>query len=362
MDMFDDLFIDYTAPMRDTLTITQPDDWHVHLRQGAMLAGAAAHTAARFGRAMVMPNLSPPVTTVAQALAYRAEIIAATPAGSAFVPLMSLYLTDQTPLAEVAAAARQAHIIAFKLYPAGATTHSARGVTHLNKVMAVLERMATHGLVLQIHAESTDPAVDVYDREAVYIEQTLAPLHREIPELKIVLEHVTTAQGVHFVQHAGAGVAATITAHHLMFNRNEMFRGGLRPHAYCLPVLKRERHRLALLAAATGGDPKFFLGTDSAPHSRRAKESACGCAGIYSAHAAVELYAEVFAQQQALHKLEAFASHHGADFYGVARNTRKITVQKRPWRVESTYAAGDGDEIVPLRAGEEVGWAVTDLR
>ena len=358
--------------MRETLTIDRPDDWHVHLRQGAILARAVAHTAARFGRAMVMPNLSPPVVTTEQALDYHAGIVAAVPEGSGFMPLMSLYLTDNTGCDEVVKAAQQAHIVGFKLYPAGATTHSDSGVTRISRVMPVLEAMAERGLVLQVHAEVTDPEVDVFDREAVFIEQILVPLHREIPGLKIVLEHVTTEEGVEFVRQAGGNVAATITPHHLMFSRNEIFRGGIRPHAYCLPLLKRERHRRALVAAATGAERCFFLGTDSAPHTRRAKESSCGCAGIYSAHAAMELYAEVFEGVGALDKLERFASHHGADFYGLERNSGKLTLRKKPWRVVEAYSVGlrdekvdesgvdesGVDEIVPLRAGEMISWSV----
>ncbi len=342
------------------LTITRPDDWHVHLRRGGIMASVVAHTAARFCRAVVMPNLSPPIVTAAQALDYRAEIIAALPNHTAFNPLMSLYLTDNTRREEVIEAAQQTHIIGFKLYPAGATTNSDCGVTRISKVMPVLETMAEHGVVLQVHGEVTDAGVDVFDREAVFIEQILAPLQREIPQLKIVLEHVTTEQGVLFVQQAGDNIAATLTVHHLLFNRNEIFRGGIRPHAYCLPVPKRERHRLALLEAATSANPSFFLGTDSAPHTRRNKESDCGCAGIYSAHAAIELYAEVFEGMAALDKLEGFASHYGADFYGLERNRETLTLEKKPWRVADTCAAGDGEEIVPLRAGQMVSWSVSE--
>ena len=356
----------------ETLTITRPDDWHVHLRRGAMLAGVVEHTAARFGRAVVMPNLSPPVVSVAQALEYRAEIMAALaalaalptlprlPTGRAFNPLMSLYLTDNTRPRAVQDAAAQAHIAGFKLYPAGATTNSELGVTRISKVMPALEAMAAHGVVLQVHGEVTDPQVDVFDREAVFIEHILEPLHRELPELRLILEHVTTEQGVQFVRQAGDNVAATITVHHLLFSRNEMFRGGIRPHAYCLPVAKRERHRLALLEAATSADPSFFLGTDSAPHTRRSKESACGCAGIYSAPAALELYAEVFEGMRALDKLEGFASHYGADFYRLKRNPEKLTLKKTPWRMADAWATGAeaGDEIVPLGAGETVAWSV----
>ena len=392
----------YNRRMLETLTLTRPDDWHVHLREGAMLRLAARHTAARFGRVAVMPNLSRPVTTVARALAYRADIMAAaagehgggdgdgdgdgdgegdggtgdeTNTGGTntggngdgdgetkteFNPLMSLYLTDHTTPAEVAAAADCARIIAYKLYPAGATTHSDAGITRVSYIMPALEAMAAHGIALQVHGEVTDPAVDVFDREAVFIKQVLAPLRRELPQLKIVLEHVTTAEGVDFVRAAGAGVAATITAHHLLFNRNAMFRGGLRPHAYCLPVAKRERHRAALLEAATGGERAFFLGSDSAPHTRAAKESACGCAGIYSAHAGVELYAEIFENAGALDKLEGFAAHHGADFYGLARNRGRLTLEKKPWQPPAAYALKNGDEIVPLRAGETLRWSLVE--
>jgi len=360
----------YNRRMLETLTLTRPDDWHVHLREGAMLRLAARHTAARFGRVAVMPNLSPPVTTVDRALAYRADIMAAAAGENGggdggdtdgeFNPLMSLYLTDHTTPAEVAAAADCARIIAYKLYPAGATTHSDAGVTRVSYIMPALEAMAAHGIALQVHGEVTDPAVDVFDREAVFIEQVLAPLRRELPQLKIVLEHVTTAEGVDFVRAAGAYVAATITAHHLLFNRNAMFRGGLRPHAYCLPVAKRERHRAALLEAATGGERAFFLGSDSAPHTRAAKENACGCAGIYSAHAGVELYAEIFENAGALDKLEGFAAHHGADFYGLARNRGRLTLEKKPWQPPAAYALKGGDEVVPLRAGETLRWSLVE--
>ncbi|MGI9311810.1 MAG: dihydroorotase [bacterium] len=344
----------------DALTIIRPDDWHVHLRQGAMLARAARDSARVFSRAMVMPNLSPPVTTLARALDYRAEIIKALPPDSDFEPLMSLYLTDRATPREVDAAADSGgRVVGFKWYPAGATTNTDAGVTRIADLMPVLERIAERDLVLQVHAETRDPQVDVFDREAVFIERTLAPLQRALPQLKIVLEHVTTEQGVQFVRDAGSQVAATITAHHLLLNRNEMFRRGLRPHAYCLPVLKRERHRRALLAAATGGERAFFLGTDSAPHARRDKESACGCAGIYTAHAALELYAEAFDRADALDQLEGFASHHGADFYAVARNTGTLTLHRKPWRVADSYAIDERDELVPMRAGEEVAWSVS---
>ncbi len=346
--------------MHETLTITQPDDWHVHLRRGEIMARVVQHTAARFCRAAVMPNLSPPITNVAQALEYRAEIMAALPSDTAFQPLMSLYLTDNTRREEVAAAAEQAHIIAFKLYPAGTTTNSDCGVTRIAKVMPILEAMAKHRVVLQVHGEVADAHVDIFDREAVFIEQILSPLQREIPELRVVLEHITTEQGVQFVQQSGDNIAATITAHHLLFSRNEIFRDGIRPHAYCLPVLKRERHRQALLEAASSDDSSFFLGTDSAPHTRRSKESDCGCAGIYSAHAAVELYAEVFESMHALDKLESFASHHGADFYHLARNRTTLTLTKTPHQIAEVFPVNDGDEIIPLRAGKTVAWSLSE--
>ena len=344
--------------MPETLTITQPDDWHVHLRQGDILANVIAHTADCFGRAMVMPNLSPPVVTAAQALKYQAEIMAALPDETEFRPLMSLYLTDNTRKSDVIEAGGLAQIVGFKLYPAGATTNSDSGVTRIDRIMPVLETMAKHGLVLQVHAEVTDPHVDIFDREAEFIEQVLDPLHRQIPDLRIILEHVTTADGVGFVQQAGDNIAATITVHHLMFNRNEIFRGGIRPHAYCLPVLKREHHRLALRKAATSGDKSFFLGTDSAPHTRQAKETGCGCAGIYSAHAAMALYTEVFTGMQALDRLEGFASHYGADFYGLRRNSGKITLQRKTWMVPAAYAGDQQSEIVPLQAGEVISWSI----
>ena len=340
---------------RDSVSITRPDDWHVHLRRGEIMEMAARHTAARFARAMVMPNLSPPVRTVAEARVYRDEIAAA--AGANFQPLLSLYLTDDTGRDEVARAAEDETIVGFKLYPAGATTNSDAGVRDPLKLMPLMEEIAARKLVLQVHAETTAPEVDVFDREAVFIERVLAPLHREIPELKIVLEHATTIEAVQFVRDSGAGVAATITAHHLLLNRNEMFRGGLRPHAYCLPVLKRERHRRALLEAACGGEPSFFLGSDSAPHPRGAKESACGCAGIYTAHAAMELYAEVFDAMDAMDKLEGFAAHHGADFYGVPRNAGRLELRRKARTVERVYAAGDC-EVVPLRAGQTLAWSL----
>jgi dihydroorotase len=341
------------------LTLTRPDDWHLHLRDAHALRSVVPHTARQFARAIVMPNLQPPVTTTEQALAYRERILAAVPAGSDFNPLMTLYLTDNTAPAEIARARASGLVHAVKLYPAGATTHSDAGVTDIANTHAALEAMQQHGLPLLVHAEVTDPAVDVFDREAVYIERHLAPLTERFPGLRVVLEHVTTRDGIQFVSTAGAGVAATITAHHLLLNRNAMFRGGMQPHAYCLPVLKRELHRQALLEAATSGDPKFFLGTDSAPHARERKETSCGCAGIYSAHAALELYAEAFDQAGALQRLEGFASHFGADFYGLPRNTDSITLEQVDWQVPDSYPLGNSS-VVPMYAGETLRWRLRD--
>ncbi len=341
------------------LTLTRPDDWHLHLRDAHALRSVVPHTARQFARAIVMPNLQPPVTTTEQALAYRERILAAVPAGSDFNPLMTLYLTDNTAPAEIARARASGLVHAVKLYPAGATTHSDAGVTDIGNTHAALEAMQQHGLPLLVHAEVTDPAVDVFDREAVFIERHLAPLTERFPGLRVVLEHVTTRDGIQFVSAAGAGVAATITAHHLLLNRNAMFRGGMQPHAYCLPVLKRELHRQALLEAATSGDPKFFLGTDSAPHARERKETSCGCAGIYSAHAALELYAEAFDQAGALQRLEGFASHFGADFYGLPRNTDSITLEQVDWQVPDSYPLGNST-VVPMYAGETLRWRLRD--
>ncbi len=340
----------------DSLTLTRPDDWHVHLRDDAMLAAVLPDTARQFARAIVMPNLKPPVRGVAEAAAYRERILAALPAGARFTPLMTLYLTDNTTPEEILKARASGFVQAVKYYPAGATTNSDSGVTDILKVQPALEAMQEAGMPLLLHGEVTDPAVDVFDREAVFIERILAPLLQRLPRLKVVLEHITTQQAASFVTAAPANVAATITAHHLLYNRNAMFQGGMRPHYYCLPILKRERHRLALIEAATGGSPKFFLGTDSAPHARDAKESACGCAGIYTAHAAIELYAEAFDQAAALDRLEAFASFHGPDFYGLPRNTDNITLRREPHLLASAHAAG----VLPLRAGEYVNWTVTD--
>lgn len=342
-----------------TLSLTRPDDWHLHLRDGAAMRSVLGHTASQFGRAIIMPNLKPPVTTVAMAEAYRERILAALPPGSAFEPLMTLYLTESTPLAEIERAAAHAHIHAVKLYPAGATTHSDAGVRSLRAVDAQLAAMQAHDLPLLIHGEVTDPRVDVFDREKVFVHEHLAPLMDRLPELRVVLEHITTAEAVDFVLGAPDTVAATITAHHLRLNRNAMFQSGIRPHHYCLPVLKREEHREVLLQAATSGNRKFFLGTDSAPHARGAKETACGCAGMYTAHAALELYAEAFEQAGALDKLEAFASFYGADFYRLPRNSARVTLNKQTWRVPESYPLGDTD-VVPLGAGENLAWRMAD--
>ena len=339
------------------LTITRPDDWHLHVRDGGALATVVPHTAAQFGRAIIMPNLQPPVTTTAQALEYRRRILAVLPADTDFNPLMTLYLTDNTSSDDIRTAAGSAHVHAVKLYPAGATTHSDAGVTDLGNVHAVLETMQECGLPLLVHAEVTDPSVDVFDREAVFIERHLQGVARDFPELKIVLEHVTTQDGVAFVESSAQTVAATITAHHLLMNRNAMFAGGIRPHNYCLPVLKREQHRAALVRAATSGSPKYFLGTDSAPHARERKETSCGCAGIYTAHAALELYAQAFEAAGALDKLEGFASHFGADFYGLPRNSGNLTLQKADWEVPDSYPL-DTSSVIPMQAGETLHWQV----
>jgi dihydroorotase len=340
----------------DTLTLTRPDDWHVHLRDGDSLALTVPHIAQRFGRAIVMPNLAPPVTGWAAAHAYRERILARVPAGIDFEPLMTLYLTDRTAADEIRQAAERG-VVAAKLYPAGATTNSDSGVTAIDNIRGVLEAMESCGMPLLIHGEVTDPAVDVFDRERVFIERVLEPLVQRHPGLRIALEHITTRAAVEFVRAAPRTVAATITVHHLLLNRNALFAGGIRPHHYCLPVLKREADRAALLGAATSGDPKFFLGTDSAPHERLRKETTCGCAGIYSAHAAIELYAEAFEQAGALDRLEGFASHHGPDFYRLPRNRARITLRRRAWTVPERYALGEGT-LVPLRAGGQVGWEI----
>ncbi len=343
----------------DTLTLTRPDDWHLHLRDGAAMRAVVPHSARQFARAIIMPNLRPPVTTTAQALAYRERILVAVPEGVAFQPLMTLYLTNNTTPDEIARASESDHVAACKLYPAGATTNADSGVTVIDEIYPVLEAMQRQGLPLLIHGEVTDPAVDVFDREAVFIDQVLTPLVWDFPELKIVLEHITTEDAVDYVREAPVTVAATITAHHLLYNRNALFQGGIRPHYYCLPVLKRERHRQALIQAATSGDPKYFLGTDSAPHPRPGKETACGCAGCYTAHAALELYAEAFDATGALDKLEAFASFHGADFYGLPRNAGTVTLHRQPTPVPESFPFGE-DELIPLRAGEVLHWRLTD--
>lgn len=341
------------------LTLTRPDDWHLHLRDGDVLASVLPDTVRRFARAIVMPNLKPPVTTVEHARAYRERIVKALPPGARFEPLMTLYLTDLTPPEEIARAKASGFVHAIKYYPSGATTNSENGVTDLKRVHSVLAAMEKHDLPLLMHGEVTDAEIDVFDREAVFIERHLAPLVRTFPGLRMVLEHITTRAAAEFVSEAPDNVAATITAHHLLLNRNAMFDGGLRPHHYCLPLLKREAHRRVLVAAATGGNPKFFLGTDSAPHPRHAKESACGCAGIYTAHAAIELYAEVFEQAGALERLEAFASFHGPDFYRLPRNRDTFTLEKQCWTVPEEVRFGK-ETGVPLRAGETIAWRLIE--
>lgn len=339
------------------LRLRRPDDWHLHLRDGALLAAVLPHTAARFARAVVMPNLSPPIATTAAAVAYRERILAALPAGLKFEPLMTLYLTDNTPAAEIRRAHESGLVVGVKLYPAGATTNADSGVTDLARCAGAIEAIEEAGLVLQVHGEVTAPEVDVFDRERVFIEQVLAPLIERHPHLKVVLEHVTTADGVEFVRSARPGIAATITPQHMLLNRNALFTGGLRPHHYCLPVLKAEHHRLAVLGAATSGEERFFLGTDSAPHTRRSKESDCGCAGIFSAPVGIEAYAEAFEAAGALPRLEAFASEHGARFYGLPLNDEEFMLEKRDWRPPAEYVAGD-DRLVPFRAGETIHWAL----
>ncbi len=338
----------------DTLTLTRPDDWHLHVRDGAALQAVVPHTAAQFGRAIIMPNLRPPVTTAEQALAYKARIQAAVPAGMPFEPLMTLYLTDNLPPDEIARA-KDAGVVAAKLYPAGATTNSDAGVTDLKKTYQTLEAMQRTGLLLLVHGEVTSPDIDLFDREAVFIDQQLIPLRRDFPELKIVFEHITTQEAAQYVAEAGSYTAATLTAHHLLYNRNAIFTGGVRPHYYCLPVLKRETHRQALLAAATSGSDRFFLGTDSAPHPAHLKEHASGCAGCYTAHAAMELYAEAFDRAGALDKLEAFASFNGPAFYGLPRNTGTITLARQSWTPPESYPFGDA-VVKPLAGGEALSW------
>jgi dihydroorotase len=341
--------------MLPTLTITKPDDWHLHLRDGDMLRRVLPDTARRFARAIIMPNLVPPITSIELARQYRERILQALSSGCGFQPLMTLYLTEETTAADIAAAKASGFVHAVKWYPAGATTHSQLGVRDASRCDPALAAMEAHDLPLLVHAETTDPRVDIFDREAVFLERELAPVLRRFPGLRVVVEHVTTEQGVEFVRSASSRVAATITAHHLLLNRNALFEGGLRPHHYCRPVLKRERHQLALIDAATSGDPRFFLGTDSAPHPRRDKESSCGCAGVYTAHAAIELYAEVFEQAGALERLEAFACFHGPDFYGLARNTESIQLERSSWNAPDSIPLCD-DVLIPFRAGEPIAW------
>jgi dihydroorotase len=337
------------------LTLRRPDDWHLHLRDGAALHAVVPYTAARFARAIVMPNLKPPVTTTPQALAYRTRILAALPVGAKFNPLMTLYLTDRTDPAEVDRAKASGHVFGFKLYPAGATTHSDEGVTDIKHIDAVLARMSEVGMILQVHGEVTNPTVDVFDREARFIDNVMVGIVERFPKLRVVFEHITTRAAVEFVRSARPGVGATITPQHLLMNRNALFVGGIRPHLYCLPVLKTEADRRALLDVVASGDPRFFLGTDSAPHARHTKEAACGCAGIFSAPAGIELYAEAFETIGALSRLEGFAAEYGADFYDLPRNEERITLVRDSWEVPACYPFGK-EEIVPLRAGETLAW------
>lgn len=339
----------------EKITITRPDDWHLHVRDHDFLADVVPHTARTFARAIIMPNLKPPVTTVEQAHAYRERILAVLPEENHFNPLMTLYLTDNTRPEEILKAHEDSYVHAVKYYPAGATTNSDAGVTDISKTYDTLAAMEQTGLPLLVHGEVTDPNIDVFDREQAFIERVLEPLLQRFPGLRVVLEHITTQQAVEFVTHAPANVAATITAHHLLYNRNAMFKGGMNPHFYCLPILKRETHRQALIQAATSGNQKFFLGTDSAPHARGAKETSCGCAGIYTAHAAIELYAEAFEQANALDKLEGFASKHGAEFYQLPYNTDSLTLVKKSWTVPDSYRFAE-QELVPLRAGQTIAW------
>ena len=341
------------------LKLTRPDDWHLHLRDEALMQSVLPDTARQFARAIIMPNLRPPVTTTAQAAAYRERIVAAIPEDMSFEPLMTLYLTDNTSAEEIRRAKQSGFVHGVKYYPAGATTNSDAGVTNMRKAYPALEEMQRSGMPLLLHGEVTDSNVDVFDREAVFIERVLQPLLRDMPKLRVVFEHITTSDAVQYVKSTPGNIAATLTVHHLLYNRNAMFAGGMRPHYYCLPVLKRETHRKALVEAAISGNPKFFLGTDSAPHTQHAKESACGCAGIYSAHTAIELYAEVFEQAGALDKLEGFASFFGADFYGLPRNTQEIKLRREDWSVPATLSFA-GQRLVPLRAGETVKWKLVD--
>ena len=338
------------------LKLTKPDDWHLHLRQGKAMSSVVGMTARQMGRAIVMPNLSPPVKTVKQALDYRREIVSALPQSSDFNPLMTLYLTDNTTRQDIINASIEEHVYAVKLYPAGATTNSESGVTNLSNVYSALEQMQKEGVPLLVHGEVTQDDIDIFDREAIFIETVLMPLLAKFPELKVVLEHITTKDSVDFVSSSQSTIGATITAHHLLANRNHMLVGGIKPHYYCLPVLKRKApHQDALIAAATSGNPKFFLGTDSAPHYKNEKESACGCAGIFSAHAAIELYADAFEKANKLDMLEGFASKYGADFYGLKRNTETITLEKRPWTVPKSYSFSDS-KVIPFLAEEQLSW------
>jgi len=343
------------------LTLTQPDDWHLHLRDGAFLGTTVAHSAKAFRRAIVMPNLQPPITSVAAALDYRHRILAQVPAGNEFDPLMTLYLTDSLALDEIDKLHDSAFVYAVKYYPAGATTNSDNGVTAIAKVMPVLERMAELAVPLLIHGEVTDADIDIFDREAVFIDTILDPLRNALPELKIVLEHITSAQAVQFVMSADPNLAATITAHHLLHNRNHMLAGGIRPHYYCLPILKRDTHQKALIKAATSGNSKFFLGSDSAPHPLQEKQSPCGCAGIYTAPGAIELYAEVFESAGALDKLEGFASCYGAEFYSLPRNTGQLVLNKKDWQMPDDYEFGQ-HRVVPIRAGQSMSWQVSEVK
>ena len=343
-----------------TLTMTRPDDWHLHVRDGAALRTVVPHTAAQFGRAIIMPNLRPPVTSAAQAVAYRERIQAAVPAGVKFEPLMTLYLTDNLPPDEIRRA-KDAGVVAAKLYPAGATTNSDAGVTDLRKTWKTLEAMQREGLLMLLHGEVTAPEIDLFDREAVFIDTQLIPLRRDFPELKIVFEHITTREAAQYVRDADRFLGATLTAHHLLYNRNALFTGGIRPHYFCLPVLKREAHRAALVEAATSGQARFFLGTDSAPHPAHLKENATGCAGCYTAYAAIEMYAEVFDAAGALDLLEAFASFNGADFYGLPRNQERITLKKESWTSPESFAFGEA-ELKPLRGGERLAWQLEPAR
>ncbi|HEY2338508.1 MAG TPA: dihydroorotase [Burkholderiales bacterium] len=342
----------------DQLTLRRPDDFHLHLRDGTAMASVLADSARRFGRAIIMPNLKPAVRTTQQALHYRERILAALPEGAAFEPLMTLYLTEDTSAEEIGRAKLSGRVFGVKLYPAGATTHSDEGVTRLSRCFHALEKMQQIGLPLLVHGESTDPAIDVFDREKAFLEDVLGPLLERFPELKVVLEHITTRDAAQFIEVTGPNVAATITAHHLLMNRNALFMGGIRPHHYCLPVLKREEHREALVEAAISGNPKFFLGTDSAPHPQKAKEADCGCAGIYTAHAAIELYAIAFEEAGALDKLEGFASQFGAQFYGLKPNTDTIMLVREDWKVPETLPFG-AERLVPLRAGETLPWKLS---